>query len=91
MAADKSYVRLGVFVVLGVALVLATGLFFIHRMRSRAVIELVTYVTENVSGLDISSPVRFRGVSGGPRVGPPSRSSSAAARSRSTSRCSRTG
>src|SRR5207344_3219768 len=30
---------------------------------SRAVISLVTYVTENVSGLDISSPVRFRGVS----------------------------
>jgi paraquat-inducible protein B len=62
MAADKSYVRLGVFVVLGVALVLATGLFFLDRMRSRAVIGLVTYVTENVSGLDISSPVRFRGV-----------------------------
>jgi ABC-type transporter Mla subunit MlaD len=31
-------------------------------MRSREVIALVTYTTENVSGLDISSPVRFRGV-----------------------------
>jgi paraquat-inducible protein B len=42
-----------------------TGLFFVQRMRSRAVISMVTYITENVSGLDISSPVRFRGVSVG--------------------------
>jgi phospholipid/cholesterol/gamma-HCH transport system substrate-binding protein len=62
MAAEKSYVRLGFFVVLGLAVILATGLFFVQRMRSRDVISLVTYVTENVSGLDISSPVRFRGV-----------------------------
>jgi len=62
MAAEKSYVRLGLFVVVGVVVILATGLFFVQRMRSRAVISLVTYVSENVSGLDISSPVRFRGV-----------------------------
>jgi paraquat-inducible protein B len=62
MAAEKSYVRLGLFVVVGVVVILATGLFFAQRMRSRGVISLVTYVTENVSGLDISSPVRFRGV-----------------------------
>ena len=62
MAADKSYARLGLFVVLGVIVMLATGLFFIQQVRRRAVITLVTYVTENVSGLDISSPVRFRGV-----------------------------
>ncbi len=62
MAAEKSYARLGLFVVIGIIVMLATGLFFAQRMRSRAVISLVTYVTENVSGLDISSPVRFRGV-----------------------------
>jgi paraquat-inducible protein B len=62
MAAEKSYARLGLFVALAVAVIVATGLFFVQRMRSREVIELVTYVTENVSGLDISSPVRFRGV-----------------------------
>jgi hypothetical protein len=62
MAADKSYARLGLFVVLGVIVMLATGLFFIQQIRSREVITLVTYITENVSGLDISSPVRFRGV-----------------------------
>ena len=60
MAAEKSYARLGV---IGVVVILGTSLFFAQRMRRRAVISLVTYVTENVSGLDISSPVRFRGVS----------------------------
>ena len=65
MAAEKSYARLGFFVVVGVIVMLATGLFFIQRLRGREVITLVTYFTENVSGLDISSPVRFRGVSVG--------------------------
>jgi hypothetical protein len=35
---------------------------FVQRMQSRAVIAMVTYTTENVSGLDVSSPVRYRGV-----------------------------
>jgi paraquat-inducible protein B len=35
---------------------------FIQRVRSRSVIAFVTYTTENVSGLDVSSPVRYRGV-----------------------------
>jgi paraquat-inducible protein B len=65
MAAEKSYARLGLFVVVGIVVILGTGLFFAQRMRSRAVISFVTYVTENVSGLDISSPVRFRGVAVG--------------------------
>ena len=42
--------------------VIATAVLFIQRMKSRAVIGMVTYTTENVSGLDISSPVRYRGV-----------------------------
>lgn len=65
MAAEKSYARLGLFVVVGLAVMIATGLFFIERLKARAVIELVTYFNENVSGLDISSPVRYRGVSVG--------------------------
>ena len=65
MAAENSYARLGFFVVVSVAVMLATGLFFIQRLRSREVIPLVTYFTSNVSGLDISSPVRYRGVSVG--------------------------
>jgi paraquat-inducible protein B len=62
VAADKSYARLGLFVVVAVVVVLATAVLFIQRIRSRAVIEMVTYTRENVSGLDIASPVRYRGV-----------------------------
>ena len=62
MAVDKSYARLGLFLVIAVVVMLATGLLFIQRMRSREVLELVTYTQENVAGLDISSPVRYRGV-----------------------------
>src|SRR5678815_4554030 len=36
-----------------------------RRWRSREVIDMVTYTTENVSGLDVSSPVRYRGVAVG--------------------------
>src|SRR4249920_4270174 len=62
MAVEKSYARLGLFLVIAIVVVLATGLLFIQRMRSRDVMELVTYTQENVAGLDISSPVRYRGV-----------------------------
>jgi len=65
MAAEKSYTRLGLFLVIAMVVVLATGLLFIERMRSRQVMELVTYTQENVTGLDISSPVRYRGVAVG--------------------------
>ena len=65
MAAEESYARLGFFVVVGLIVALVTGVFFIQRLKSHDVIPLVTYFTENVSGLDISSPVRYRGVSVG--------------------------
>jgi paraquat-inducible protein B len=62
MAVDKSYARLGLFVVVALVVLLATAFLFIQRMRSRAVIEMVTYTRDNVSGLDVASPVRYRGV-----------------------------
>jgi paraquat-inducible protein B len=62
MAVDKSYARLGLFLVIGLVVMLATALLFIQRLRSREVIPMVTFISENVSGLDVSSPVRFRGV-----------------------------
>jgi paraquat-inducible protein B len=62
MAVEKSYARLGLFIVVVVVVVLATAVLFIHRLRSRAVIGMVTYTTENVRGLDVSSPVLFKGV-----------------------------
>ncbi len=65
MAVEKNYARLGFFLVVVLTLTLATALLFIQRLRSREVLELVTYTKEDVSGLDVSSPVRYRGVSVG--------------------------
>jgi paraquat-inducible protein B len=62
MPAEKSYARLGLFVVVTLAVVLVTAVFFIQRLKSRAAIAMVTYTTENVFGLDVSSAVRLRGV-----------------------------
>jgi len=62
MPAARNYARLGFFIVVIVGIALATALLFIQRFRSRAVFDMVTYTFENVSGLDISSPVRYRGV-----------------------------
>jgi len=62
MAVERSYARLGFFMVVTLIVVLATAVLFIQRLRSRAVIDMVTYTTENVRGLDVSSPVRYRGV-----------------------------
>ena len=84
MAVEKSYARLGLFLVVVLVVVLATALLFIQRWRSRAVIAMVTYTNENVSGLEVSSPVRFRGVAWPRqrRAGDPRTSSS-----KSTSKC----
>jgi ABC-type transporter Mla subunit MlaD len=62
MPAEKSYARLGLFIVVTLAVVLLTAVFFIQRLKSRAAISMVTYTTENVFGLDVASPVRLRGV-----------------------------
>ena len=62
MAVDKSYERLGLFLVVTLVVVVGTALFFIYRMNQREAIEMVTYSDGNVSGLDVGSPVRFRGV-----------------------------
>ena len=62
MAVEKSYTRLGIFIVVTLVVVLATAALFIQRWRSHEVIGMVTYTTENVAGLDISSSVRYRGV-----------------------------
>jgi paraquat-inducible protein B len=65
MPSDKSYARLGLFIVVVGAVIVATGLFFVERLTTHRAISMVTYFTENVTGLDISSPVRYRGVSVG--------------------------
>lgn len=62
MAVEKSYARLGFFIVLTLVLLLVTAVFFIQRLKQRPAIGMVTYTTDNVFGLDVSSAVRLRGV-----------------------------
>ena len=62
MPVEKSYARLGFFLVVTMLVVLATAVFFIQPLKSRPSIPMVTYTTENVFGLDVSSTVRLRGV-----------------------------
>ena len=62
MAVEKSHTGLGIFILVSLVVVLATAALFIQRLRSRAVFAIVTYTNENVSGLGVSSPVRYRGV-----------------------------
>jgi ABC-type transporter Mla subunit MlaD len=62
MPVEKSYARLGFFIVVTLLVGLGTAVFFIQRLKARPAIGMVTYTTENVFGLDVSSPVRLRGV-----------------------------
>jgi ABC-type transporter Mla subunit MlaD len=62
MPVEKSYARLGFFLFVALLVVLATAVFFIQRLKSRPAFPMVTYTTENVFGLDVSSAVRLRGV-----------------------------
>ncbi len=62
MAVEKSYARLGFFIVLTLVLFLVTAVFFIQRLKQRPAIGMVTYTTDNVFGLDVASAVRLRGV-----------------------------
>ena len=62
MPVEKNYTRLGLFIVVTLVVVLATAVFFIQRLKRRPAMGMVTYTTENVFGLDVSSAVRLRGV-----------------------------
>src|SRR5262249_39357533 len=54
--------KLGLFVVTGLALALATIFWLGLRRLNRDAIPIVTYFDESVQGLDVGSPVKFRGV-----------------------------
>jgi hypothetical protein len=62
MPVEKSYARLGFFILVTLVVVLVTAVFFIQRLKRRPAIGMVTYTTDNVFGLDVSSAVRLRGV-----------------------------
>jgi paraquat-inducible protein B len=65
MSVERSYARLGLFIAIALVVILGTAVLFIQRLRTRDAIAFVTYTTENVTGLDVSSPVRYLGVSVG--------------------------
>ena len=62
MSVERSYAGLGLFIAIALIVILGTVVLFIQRLRTRDAIAFVTYTTENVTGLDVSSPVRYLGV-----------------------------
>jgi len=54
--------KLGLFVVAGIALGIAAVFWIGYRRFNKASVPLVTYFDESVQGLDVGSPVKFRGV-----------------------------
>lgn len=77
MAVDKDYSRLGLFIIVVLVVVVGTVFFFVQRFRDRPVVLAATYTSENITGLDVASMVRFKGVAvgrvDGIRVDPASR------------------
>ena len=76
MAVEKSYARLGLFLVVAVVVVLATAMFFLHRTRSREVIAAVTYTTRKRQRLGSFEPGSIQGRVARPRLRGPRRSRS---------------
>jgi ABC-type transporter Mla subunit MlaD len=62
MSVERSYAGLGLFIAVALIVILGTAAVLIQRLRTRDAIAFVTYTTENVTGLDVSSPVRYLGV-----------------------------
>ena len=65
MAATKGHWKLGLFVVMGVALGLSALVFLGARSMQREVVTYVSFFDESVQGLELGSPVKFRGVTVG--------------------------
>lgn len=56
------YYRLGIFVLIGAAALVALILIFGARNLFTKTMTIETYIKESVQGLDVGAPVRFRGV-----------------------------
>ncbi len=63
MSASTNQWKLGLFVVMGTISVIATVLVFGGRALRKETVAYKTYFDESVQGLEIGSPVKFRGVS----------------------------
>lgn len=62
MATPTNHWKLGLFVVVGFALVLCTLVFLGAQSFKKKVVNYKTYFDESVQGLEVGSAVRFRGV-----------------------------
>jgi phospholipid/cholesterol/gamma-HCH transport system substrate-binding protein len=62
MSAPKGHWKLGLFVVVGVVLGLAALVFLGARSMQKDVVTYLSFFDESVQGLDVGSPVKFRGV-----------------------------
>ena len=62
MAQRTNHWKLGLFVVVGLAIGLATIVALGFYRLNRDAYDVVTYFDESVQGLDVGSPVKFRGV-----------------------------
>jgi methyl-accepting chemotaxis protein len=54
--------KLGLFIVVGALLVLGSALFLGERSMRTETVDYASYFDESVTGLDLGSPVKFRGV-----------------------------
>ena len=59
---SAQYYRLGIFVLIGAAALVALVLVFGARNLFSKTMTVETYIKESVQGLDVGAPVRFRGV-----------------------------
>ncbi len=62
MSDERRYYRLGLFVIFGVVLAVATLVVFGSGLLSRPGPMLETYIDESVQGLDVGAPLKYRGV-----------------------------
>src|SRR5512132_158624 len=62
MSAPTNHWKLGLFVVVGVVLTLTTVAVLGARSLRKEVSRYVTYFDESVQGLEVGSPIKFRGV-----------------------------
>lgn len=62
MSAPKDHWKLGLFVVVGVVLAMGTVAWLGARSLRKDVGEYVSYFDESVQGLEVGSPIKFRGV-----------------------------
>jgi paraquat-inducible protein B len=68
VATPANYVKIGLFVILGSIAALALAIVVGATQSRRVTVDFFTYFNESVQGLDVGSPVTFRGVRIG-RVG----------------------